>query len=158
MQVSVVRSWRLTTWAVARSAVILGYYPGICLEGPRKATANLRIVGQKILATRTAATIWMRGRKTDWGCLRRGWWKVWSKLGEETGDWKKIQDELHNSYASPSIIRMIKRRIRGSGHVVLMGRREVHTQFWLENPPEGRDHSEYVGVDGWIILKCIWWK
>jgi hypothetical protein len=42
---------------------------------------------------------------------------------EVTGGWRKLHnEELHNLYASPSIIRMIKsRRMRWAGHVVRMG-------------------------------------
>jgi hypothetical protein len=38
---------------------------------------------------------------------------------EVIGDWRKLHNEdLHNLYSSPSIIRMIKsRRIRWAGHV-----------------------------------------
>jgi hypothetical protein len=38
---------------------------------------------------------------------------------------------------------------------VYWGRRNIHTQFWLENPKE-RDHWEDLVVDGIIIiLKCV---
>jgi hypothetical protein len=31
---------------------------------------------------------------------------------------------------------------------------EVRTWFWWEDPRE-RDHLEELGIDGWIILKCV---
>jgi hypothetical protein len=42
-----------------------------------------------------------------------------------TGGWRKLHnDELHNLYSSPSLIRIIKsRRMRWVGHVARMGRR-----------------------------------
>jgi hypothetical protein len=41
------------------------------------------------------------------------------KRDEVTGDWRKLHnEELHNLYSSPNIIRMIKsRRARWTGHV-----------------------------------------
>jgi hypothetical protein len=43
-----------------------------------------------------------------------------------TGDWRKLHNEdLHNLYSSPIIIRMIKsRRMRWVGHVARMGGEE----------------------------------
>jgi hypothetical protein len=49
--------------------------------------------------------------------------RIFGPKGDEvTGDWRKFHnEELHNLYSSPSIIRMIKlRRTRWAGHVVLM--------------------------------------
>jgi hypothetical protein len=42
-----------------------------------------------------------------------------TKRNEVAGDWRKLHNEdLHNSYSSPSIIRMMKsRRMRWAGHV-----------------------------------------
>jgi hypothetical protein len=47
------------------------------------------------------------------------------KRDEVTGDWRKLHnEELHNLYSSPDIIRMIKsRRIRWAGYVPRMVRR-----------------------------------
>jgi hypothetical protein len=55
---------------------------------------------------------------------------------EVTGGWRKLHnEELHNLYSSPSIIRMIKTR-RMTGHVALMGRRGMHVGFWRKNQKE----------------------
>jgi hypothetical protein len=56
-----------------------------------------------------------------------------------TGGWKKLHnEELHNLYSSPSIIRIIKsRRVRGAGHVARMGeKRNVYRL--LVGKPEGK--------------------
>jgi hypothetical protein len=44
------------------------------------------------------------------------------KRDEVIGDWRKLyNEELHNLYCSPSIIRIIKsRRVRGAGHIARM--------------------------------------
>jgi hypothetical protein len=55
-------------------------------------------------------------------------------------------DELHDLYSSPNIVRVIKsRRMRRAGHVARMGRGEVLTGPWLGGP-KARDHWEDPGV------------
>jgi hypothetical protein len=61
-----------------------------------------------------------------------------------TGEWRKLHnEELHNLYSSPRIIRQISKRERGGP----WGRRETCTRFWWESQKE-RDHSDDQGVNG----------
>jgi hypothetical protein len=39
-------------------------------------------------------------------------------------------------------------------HLAPMGEMKIHTKFWSENL-KGRDHSEDLGVDGRIMMKCM---
>jgi hypothetical protein len=71
------------------------------------------------------------------------------KKDEVTGSWRKLHnEELHNLYSTPSIIRMIKsRRMRWAGHVARMGRRGIRIGYWWESQKE-RDHWEDQDVGG----------
>jgi hypothetical protein len=64
-----------------------------------------------------------------------------SKRYEVTGDWRKLHnEELHNFYASPSIIRKIKStRMEWARHATRMGRRGMHLGYCWESQKE-RDH------------------
>jgi hypothetical protein len=55
-----------------------------------------------------------------------------------TGEWRKLHnEELHDLYSSPSIIRTMKtRRMRWAGHVARMEKRNAYRL--LVGKPEGR--------------------
>jgi hypothetical protein len=67
---------------------------------------------------------------------------------EVTGELReKHNEELHNLYSSPDIIRQIKsRRMRWSGHVARMGEERNVYKVLVGNPKE-RGRLEDQGVD-----------
>jgi hypothetical protein len=80
--------------------------------------------------------------------------RIFGPKGEEVvGCWRRLHnEELHNLYASPNVIRESKsRRMMWAGHVART-REMRETTFWLENVKE-RDYSEDLGIDGKIILE-----
>jgi hypothetical protein len=62
-----------------------------------------------------------------------------SKRDEVTGNWRKLHnEEHHNLYTSPNIIRMMKlRRMRWAGHVARMEEKRIACRV-LVGKPEGR--------------------
>jgi hypothetical protein len=78
---------------------------------------------------------------------------VWTitKRDEMRGGWRKLHnEELHNLYFSPSIVRMIKsRRTRLAGHVARMGEKRDAYRILMEKlegkRPLGRPRSRWVG-------------
>jgi hypothetical protein len=60
-----------------------------------------------------------------------------SKRDQVTGSLRKLHnEELHNLYSSPGIIRMIKSRRKLPEHVAPMGRRGMHIEIWWEKQKE----------------------
>jgi len=74
---------------------------------------------------------------------------------EVTGEWRRLHNkELNDLYSSPNIVRVIKSRMRWTGHVARMGEERGCIRSWWENRRE-RDHWGDLGVDGGIIVGRI---
>jgi hypothetical protein len=73
------------------------------------------------------------------------------------GGWRRLHnEELHNLYASPNIVRVIKsRRMRRTENVARSGREWNCMQYFGWKTCRERDHSEDLGVDEKIILEWI---
>jgi hypothetical protein len=73
-----------------------------------------------------------------------------SRRNEVTGDWRKLHnEELHNLYLSPNIIRLIKsRRMRWTGHVARMEETRYAYRILVGEPegkrPLGRPRRRWV--------------
>jgi hypothetical protein len=92
------------------------------------------------------------------------------KRDEAGGGWRKLHnEELHNFYFSPSIIRMIKsRRLGWAGHVGRMGEKKNAYRILVGNPegkrPLGRPRHRWVAnikmdlreIDGIVWSGSIW--
>jgi hypothetical protein len=62
------------------------------------------------------------------------------KRDEVTGEWRKLHnEELHDLYSSPSIIRIIKaKRMRWVGHVARMGEKRNAYRLLVRKPERRR--------------------
>jgi hypothetical protein len=70
------------------------------------------------------------------------------------GGWRRLHnEELHNFYISPHIIRVIKsRKMRWVGHVACM-RKMINAYNNLVEKSEWRNHLEDLDVDGRRVLE-----
>jgi hypothetical protein len=78
-------------------------------------------------------------------------------LDEVTGGWRKLHNEdLHNLYSSPSIIRMIKsRRMKWAGHVACMGTKRNTYRISIGKPEEKRRRRKDLRDVGWSGMYWI---
>jgi hypothetical protein len=70
----------------------------------------------------------------------RYWWRIFGlKRDEVTGEWRKLHnEELHDPYCSPNIVRVLKsRRIRWVGYVARIGEKRGVYRV-LVGKPEGK--------------------
>jgi hypothetical protein len=74
------------------------------------------------------------------------------KRDEMIGSWRKLHnEELHNFYCSPSIIRMItSRRMRWAGRIESIEQKGMRTGFWWESQKE-INHQEDLDEGGRIL-------
>jgi hypothetical protein len=64
------------------------------------------------------------------------------KRDDIIGSWRNLHnEELHNLFFSPNVIRMIKsNKMRWVEHVPRTERRQMHTRFWWEIRRKGVNH------------------
>jgi hypothetical protein len=84
------------------------------------------------------------------------------KKEEVTEGWRKLHnEELHNLYSSPSIIRMMKsRRMRWTGHVARMGAKKNGYRILVGKPegkrPLGRPRRRWVNNIKMDLREMVW--
>jgi hypothetical protein len=83
--------------------------------------------------------------------------KIFGPKTEEDGSWRKLHnDELHDLYSSPNIVRVIKsRRLRWAGHVACMGEGRGAYRVLVGRPegkrPLGRPRHRWKDDGPWGV-------
>jgi hypothetical protein len=84
------------------------------------------------------------------------------KRDDVTGGWRKLHnEELHNLYSSPNIIRLIKsRKTRWAGHVARMGETRIAYRLLVGKPegkrPLGRSRRRWVDKIKMALREIGW--
>jgi hypothetical protein len=91
-------------------------------------------------------------------------WRIFGpKRDEVTGEWRKLHnEELHNLYSSPDVIRQIKsRRLRWAGHVTCMGEERKVYRVLVGKPkgkrPVGRPRHRWEDGIRMDLREIGWW-
>ena len=85
-----------------------------------------------------------KGKSMGWGYSRT---ECWGRYLGLIGEWRRLHnEELHGLYCPPKGL--------WAGHVACMGKRGGAYEILVENV-KGVGHLEDLGIDKWIILKCM---
>ena len=80
-----------------------------------------------------------------------------SKRDEVRGEWRKLhKEELNDLYSSPNIVQ-VNKSMGWAGHVACIGENRGVYRVYVGKPEEKR-RLVIPGVDGRIILRCIFGK
>jgi hypothetical protein len=89
-------------------------------------------------------------------------WIFGPKRDEITGEWRKLHnEEQHDLYSSPNIIRIMKsRRMRWAGHVSQLGEKRKVYRLLVGKPegkrPLGRPRHRWVGNIRMDLVEVGW--
>jgi hypothetical protein len=65
--------------------------------------------------------------------------RIFGPKREVTGSWRQLHNEdTHNMYSSPSMIRIKSRRMRYAGHVARIWGKGMHVGYWWKSQKESK--------------------